>query len=293
MAESSNNFSTRTNEYGKNSRHSLSSTSSTDSPVLKKPHVDVMSESTSQGNEDPFIDRTTLIEILNKAVAVAVAQLEVDLRKAIQEMLRSIDIRVTATEEDNRGVGFELDKFEERVSKLESVIAQKDAEIRLLDNKLNDLEQYSRKSHIRIFGIKENIGENCVEIAQRIFKYKLNIQEDIILDAAHRVGVVKLSNNDKDVKLRPRGIIVRRDHKQKIMLNRKKLKHSGISISDDMTFRNVQLLTKTNAHSSAKNAWFANGKIFIEGHQGNSCKLQSDVDIDEQLPKAKKYNRAR
>ncbi|ESO87643.1 hypothetical protein LOTGIDRAFT_175937 [Lottia gigantea] len=116
-----------------------------------------------------------------------------------------------------------------------------------LEDNMNELAQYSRKSHIRIFGVPESEGE--VEIAQDIFRNKLNIQFDLIIDAAHRVGRFNTPDlSNPGVTIRPRGIIVRllrRDLKQAIITARRKLAVSSISICEDMTLTNVKLLKET------------------------------------------------
>ena len=102
-------------------------------------------------------------------------------------------------------------------------------------------------------------SEDCIATCLDIFKSKLginNITADDI-EAAHRLG----PRTDG----KPPSIIarfVRRNKKQIVMTVRKDLKKSGISISDDITKLNMQLLNRVNNSDLISTAWSFNGTIY-------------------------------
>jgi predicted nuclease with TOPRIM domain len=55
---------------------------------------------------------------------------------------------------------------------------------------IEELEMYSRRNGIRIFGVAESADENCVKLATSLFKSKLNINNvsEMEISRAHRVG---------------------------------------------------------------------------------------------------------
>ena len=91
---------------------------------------------------------------------------------------------------------------------------------------VNDNEQYSQRSNVRISGLDKKQGEN------------LNVDiSDKNIDRAHPVG--------KDREGRSRANIVRfNSHKDKIavMRQRQELHSSGYYINEDLTGRNQHLL---------------------------------------------------
>ena len=109
------------------------------------------------------------------------------------------------------------------------------------------MEQYSRRTCIRIFGVKEEKGENTDAIAADIITNKLGIPLDPVcdIDRSHRTGKVKeasqTTSSASHVHQKPRSIIVKMTtyrKRREIMLNRKKLKDTGITIVEDLTAKN-------------------------------------------------------
>ena len=58
-----------------------------------------------------------------------------------------------------------------------------------LEKKLPDLEHHSRKNNLRIDGVAEKYAEtwdNCEQKVKEIFMDKLELENDIIVEQAHR-----------------------------------------------------------------------------------------------------------
>ena len=124
---------------------------------------------------------------------------------------------------------------------------------------VNELEQYSRRNCLRVFGVEETKEENPEEIIMNLAKGQLGITtitpDDI--ERTHRVG--------RPTEGRPRAIIVQfmgYKMRNKFIQNRRKLKGTKIVVKEDLTYRNQQLLKTTQEHRGTDNAWSKDGKIF-------------------------------
>ena len=114
-------------------------------------------------------------------------------------------------------------EIDQKLRDTERTSIRNDLYITSLENKVNDLEQYTRKNSIRIHGLKEAVSghENTYDLVCDYINSNLKLDTDI--EVAHRVG-------PKIRGPKPRSIIVkflRRSDKLAVMLNRKMLKGSG------------------------------------------------------------------
>ncbi|PIK60325.1 hypothetical protein BSL78_02756 [Apostichopus japonicus] len=136
--------------------------------------------------------------------------------------------------------------------------------IRMLEEKcdrslkeINELEQYSRRNCLRVFGIEDRPNENTStiisEIASKYFGYTPS-QKDI--DRSHRVGQKEAN--------KPRAILVKFSNyeaRDRLIKNRRKLKGTKIVIREDLTKPNQDLLKATKNCPMVKSAWSHDGKI--------------------------------
>ena len=114
-------------------------------------------------------------------------------------------------------------EIDQKLRDTERTSIRNDLYITSLENKVNDLEQYTRKNSIRIHGLKEAVSghENTYDLVCDYINSNLKLDTDI--EVAHRVG-------PKIRGPKPRSIIVKflqRSDKLAVMLNRKMLKGSG------------------------------------------------------------------
>ena len=112
--------------------------------------------------------------------------------------------------------------------------------------KLIKLGDRSQRNNIRIDGIKEEEGKTW-EISEakvtKVFKEKLGIEKEIIIERAHRT---KRNYKDKDKK-RPRTIVLRLANfkdKNIILKNVNKLKGSDVYINEDFSRETTELRKK-------------------------------------------------
>ena len=163
-----------------------------------------------------------------------------------------------------------FDEFEKERQVQKQVIEELRGEVSSLNEKRNSIteqvdqqEQYSRRNRLLIHGIAERNQENTDDLALEIFREKLDIeltQRD--LDRTHRIG-----KNDKRSN-RPRPVIVkfiRYNDRKKIFSKKKRLKNSGISITESLTKLRMSKLAKAREEFGFSNVWTVDGRISYIG----------------------------
>ncbi|XP_039290313.1 uncharacterized protein LOC120352677 [Nilaparvata lugens] len=83
----------------------------------------------------------------------------------------------------------ELDRLQGENNELRQRMAAIEKETEL---KIDDLQQYGRRTCLRFFGIPETKGESTNQIVQRVCKEKLNVELKIDnIHRTHRVGPIQ------------------------------------------------------------------------------------------------------
>lgn len=171
----------------------------------------------------------------------------------------------------------ENDKLKQSISELESK----------LSTKVDDLEQYSRRSCIRISGIEEVTDENTDEIVLQLanrLDVELNPRD---IDRSHRVGAPKSLETDRQP-TRPREIIVKfKSYQARLALlkGRKALRRNkeGIYINEDLTQTRKSLAYECRTlkrDRKISNTWVYNGNIFIAERNGTKVKVTQNGQLD-------------
>ena len=128
---------------------------------------------------------------------------------------------------------------------------------------LNDLEQHSRKDSVRMFGVrdlnKQETAEKSVNVVVDVLS-SIDVQitkNDISI--AHRLG--------KFTKNKARPIIVKfksQLHKNQALYQRRKLKGTGMGISEDLTAKSHEYLHKLQQHKDVEAAWTRDTNVFVK-----------------------------
>ena len=133
-----------------------------------------------------------------------------ELKKQQKNLLSLISGNLETTMKEIKSIKTEMNDLKESIEFTENVLEEKvqkyqekaenldewNREIyeRQLDpayvhNKLVDLEDCSRRNNLRIDGIKEKVGESwedCEAEVEKLFREKLDIEDRIIIERAHR-----------------------------------------------------------------------------------------------------------
>ena len=201
---------------------------------------------------------------------------------AIESSIRRTDIRLTEVYDEFTSkcehlhtssekaesaimdVELKMNERESAIKRLQSELDANLNKVTTLERQVNSLEQYSRRSCIRIFGLKEKHGENTDTLVCEVAK-QINVDlqaEDI--DRSHRVGDPSTVTRKGE---RPIIVKLKSYHKrQELLQNRRKLKNKGITIQEDLTERNRALLQeayKLFKKGTVQGAWSSNGRVFV------------------------------
>ncbi|KAF5282232.1 hypothetical protein FQR65_LT14400 [Abscondita terminalis] len=147
-----------------------------------------------------------------------------------------------------------------------------------LSKAFDDLQQYTRRNSIRIFGLKEDRNENVDQAVISLFNDKLGVQLSVDnIDRCHRLGVVQ-----PGVK-KPRAVIVQFTsyrYRAKVFKEKKKLKGSGITIREELTRARLELLNKSCEKFGFKNVWSNDGVIIVnKNNRKTRIKSMHDLEI--------------
>jgi ribA/ribD-fused uncharacterized protein len=157
-----------------------------------------------------------------------------------------------------------------------------------LENDMDNLEQYSRRNSLRIYGIIEEDKENIYEVLSDLFKEKLglvNVIQTNDIDRAHRLGARKA------VQIRP--IIVKfstYQARQKVFSSKRNLKtynetaENKIFINEDLTPRRANLLyAARQLKNSGKlgECWSYDGSIVVKDCRGRIEEVRDHKDLDK------------
>ena len=124
--------------------------------------------------------------------------------------------------------------FNELIAKKDDQILALQARLTVVEERGDDLEQYSRRNTVRIRGIAESANEDTDGLVKDLAARKLQVNiGDVDIDRSHRVG-----RRSDEREANGRDIIVRftsHNTKSAIMRNARKLKGTRLFINEDMT----------------------------------------------------------
>lgn len=179
------------------------------------------------------------------------------------------------TQDVNDSVTHDISVVSAKHTELSKSYANLEKKFKKLDDKLDDQEQYSRRNCILIHGIKETEDENTTMEALNIFNnsMKLNpIMHATYIDRSHRLGPRRMATdqpaaNGQKQKPRPRPIIVKfisSNARVAVLKNKKKLKGSGILVTESLTVKRQQLLREAKSLESVEATWTIDGRIHCQ-----------------------------
>lgn len=168
-----------------------------------------------------------------------------------------------------------LAKTNEKVNALEEQICLIQGENEELKLKIDDIEQHTKLNQLRIFGVPETNQENLNDQLTDIFKNKLDIN-NCELESCYRIGSVKIGHKNSH-----RPIVVKFSNisqRNKIFYNKKQLKGTKISISEELTKSRYELLQMANEKFGKAHVWTTDGKIRAN-IDGRKCWIKNIGDL--------------
>ncbi|KAL8612381.1 hypothetical protein ACOMHN_020136 [Nucella lapillus] len=174
------------------------------------------------------------------------------------------------------------------ISALKERLGERDKEILYLKEKVDELEQYSRRNSIRVSGVPECEGENTDEITKKIASEIGVVVDSSMIDRSHRVGKKPSGSEPGN-----RAIVVKFTsyrHKQQLLVAKKKLTRVNartlvsmpapstaaaavrapaprIYINDDLTKTRADIAAAARASKKkgkVTDTWTRDGAIFVK-----------------------------
>ena len=235
---------------------------------------------------DPVVELKTISSLFQSEFSKFHAQLD-DTKQEILSKISQIESqladRITCLEIENGQIKSDMEKVLKSNEKLENRINLLECKLQLSERKELENEQYSRKSNVRIYGLP---GPTDTEEPKRIVcdflnsSLKLNPPLAIeSVDVAHRVGQ-KTPRGTQTMLVR----LMRHDDKMRVIRQRKSLKNTGRSISEDIAKGYIDYMETLKKNPQLNQVWFFNGKVFCKPNgTEHAFNPRLFTDIDAQI----------
>ena len=224
--------------------------------------------------------------------------------KMKEEVMRSVNHRIEVLEGELHDYKDQNDKLGKRIETLENELKKKSEDMqsqtqeteklqtaiedtdKAFYGRANELEQYSRRNNVRIWGLAESEETEDANTTADMVVRKLNEILGLNLhrydiDIAHRIG-----RKQKGVKS-SRCVIVKfvsRMTKIKCLKDRKtKLKGTKIFIQEDLTSLNYSVFMATKGNNDVDKSWTIDGTIYVKWKGSDVIKKVGYAEYDEWL----------
>ena len=243
-------------------------------------------------NIKEILESTDFKEFITNTVRSAVREELKELKDSIEKLTVQVD------KNESRILTLEIQNDDKtvKIENLEKSLKQQNSLITNLQNKSNDSEQYSRRNCLRLFGVEEKVGESTDDIVMSIAKVKLGVNLNMgDIDRCHRTGppakdrnpshddpapgttpasisastpasswAAKVSSSSRKRTAHHRPIIIKfatYRMRQAVLKARRRLKESGLTIVEDLTKTNYDILKKARTSSRVTSVWSQDGRI--------------------------------
>ncbi len=264
---------------GKRNRSTDEPSPGSETPLLKRPTTsktltDFFSDIKRNSINNTMSDWKEHLESVKRDIINTLSKEISDLKSELQQLkVEQVSLKATS------------DQQTREIAELKAELKDARSTNNVLVHRTNDLEQYSRRESIRISGFPDNPHESAAKCEENVCNFvndKLKLPVKITpsdIAAAHRLG--GSSRHSK-----PRQVIVKfvsRKLRDRVIGARRVLKGSGITISEDLTKMNYQLLQRARDFNTVESAWSSYGRIICLLKNKSKVSINPQVSLDEQL----------
>ena len=242
-----------------------------------------------QGNTESIADVAALLKEFFSFFQTSMTKFTETIVTKLSENVEKLTSKVFDLELANAQLKVDMGKQQSQIESLTNLLKRHDHKLKNAETKENDNEQYSRKSSVRVFGLPPAASnEDPKAVVCKVVNDMLHLQPPLSpssIDIAHRVGPVTAKNTQTMICK-----FLIRTEKNRVMKERKELRKTGITITDDMTKMNLDFMKILKERADVHDTWFTNGKVFINPKNSKAklvVRLNSDIDtiIKRALPK--------
>ena len=200
------------------------------------------------------------------------------------EMKAEITTEISQLKDEIKALHACLQDRDAQITDLNKKIAMIEQEkMALIDDKLDELEQYSRKNSLRLSGLKETQEEDPLALFLSLCNNDLAINPPLNpkdIDCVHRVGPKEKGNRQLLVKFTSYRA------RKKVYDERKKLQSttSGRWINEDLTRKRAALLFRArNMKQDGRIAgcWSSDGRILIKNVRGTIIPVHNVAGLED------------
>ena len=191
--------------------------------------------------------------------------------------------------------------LQQEVDKLTKSLAKVQKELKEVKIHNDDLEQYSRRSCVRISGLEEKIDEDTTQVVLDLAaRCGVDIRVSDI-DRCHRVGKPKTATGEnEDISDEPREVKNKREIIVKFQTHAARLemlkgrayfrdRKEKIFINEDLTKTRKTLAfncrkLKKDSNSGVEKTWVFNGNVYIQDSDNKKILVTSIEDLDPYKP---------
>ena len=201
----------------------------------------------------------------------------------------------TAVEENNREMKAFIQTQKQEIKKRDEEIRELKDRILQLENTDDELEQYSRRNSLRIFGLPENEvgGEDPTVVALKLFNETMELEKagcpvsPAEIDRAHRVGP-KTPGSERPMlvkftQYRPRARVFKAKSKLRTSTAGPTTGTTRrIFVNEDLTKVRVKLLyqaRKAKKEKKIKDCWTHDGQVLIKNNANKVTPIRNNVDL--------------
>lgn len=174
-----------------------------------------------------------------------------------------------------------------------------------LENRVDDLETYSRRNCLLIHGLEECEGENIDEVVNSFFatnfqKPNSNFEfNSSMIDRTHRIGRLIRANKKKKITTevpKPRPVIVKfvsYAYRKVIWSNKRVLKGTKVLITESLTKRRMELFRLAKEVFGVGACWTHDGRILVAADKDKKAVIKSVFDLEKLSSKLKLSGRVK
>lgn len=190
----------------------------------------------------------------------------------VQHKQSEFDKKLTDLQNEIDSVKRENETLQLDVDDLANQLDRKTEIIDSLDKDIDQLESYSRRDTVRVFGLRELANESYENIKQYVIDAVLKVaRPDIEWSLKDIVRTHRVGNENANKPDQPRILLIKFlhwDHKMDLYKGRDILREYDIHVGDDLTRRQRQKLKKLA--ENGKYGYYYKGQLYIKDAKTNT-----------------------
>ena len=221
--------------------------------------------------------------IVEKAVKAAVKVVTEEFRKKLQEIsdyVKHLEDRICALESTATAPSpVDMTDLNQKID----AVARENRSYAVA---ANEAEQHGRRSNIRIRGLVVRKDQDCRQVVAEFIRSKLNVSvSDDDIEIAHVIPVRPQTDQPAaSQETRKPVIIARFQHRSvrdRVIRQRKVLKNTSLTIVEDLTSLNLQLINRLKNSPEVDKTWSWNGHIYALLRNGHKVRVKPFQTIAE------------